>query len=72
MKMSPNRRNKLPQLRKVSELVDPRPHDGGRLLYQDMPLLPVSYECDWMRGNEVVRRAVVNEIYLIACEGVIV
>ena len=32
----------------VSELVDPRPFDGTRSTYRGMPLLPISYDCDWM------------------------
>jgi hypothetical protein len=47
----------------LSELVDPRPSDGIRLSYQGMPLLPVSYECDWMTFNEDLQRAVSKEIH---------
>ena len=46
----------------LAELVDPRPHDGSRFSYQGMPLLPVSYEYEWMMSNEALQRAVVNEM----------
>jgi hypothetical protein len=46
----------------LAELVDPRPHDGSRFFYRDMPLLPVSFECDWMVSNEALLFAVTREI----------
>ncbi len=46
----------------LAELVDPRPRDGGRRSHQGMPLLPVSYECDWMTSNIALQRAVITEM----------
>ena len=53
----------MPQFSYLAELVDPRPHDAGRHSYQGMPLLPVSYECDWMTSNETLQRAVSAEMW---------
>jgi hypothetical protein len=52
----------MPQFNYLAELVDPRPHDAGRRSYQGMPLLPVSYECDWMTSSEDLQRVVATEI----------
>lgn len=52
----------MPQFSYLAELVDPRPHDGGRRSHQGMPLLPVSYECDWMTSNEALLCAVITEM----------
>lgn len=55
-------------LRDPSELVDPRPHGGGRLSYGRMPLLPVSLECDWMSSDVTLQRAIACEIFAIETE----
>lgn len=47
----------------VTELVDPRPIDGIRLTYRGMPLLPVSYDSDWMVSNDVLLSAVGEEVF---------
>jgi hypothetical protein len=52
----------------VSELVDPRPIDGTRFTYQGMPLLPVSYDCDWMVSNDVLLSAVREEVFDIGLD----
>ena len=57
----------MPQFSYLAELVDPRPHDAGRRSHQGMPLLPVSYECDWMTSNEALQRAVSTEMWSL-CE----
>jgi hypothetical protein len=44
------------------ELIDPRPHDGNRLAYCGMTMLPVAFECEWMKCNELLLRAVVDEL----------
>lgn len=44
------------------ELTDPRAHDGNRLAYCGMTMLPVAFECEWMKYNEVLRCAVVREL----------
>jgi hypothetical protein len=53
----------MPQFTYLAELVDPRPHDAGRHSYQGMPLLPVSYECDWMTSDEALQGAVNTEMW---------
>jgi hypothetical protein len=55
-------------LRDPSELVDPRPYDGGRLSYDGMPLLPVSLECEWMSSDMALQHAIVNEMFVIGSE----
>ena len=52
----------------VSELVDPRPFDGNRSTYRGMPLLPISYDCDWMVSNRVLLNAACKEVFVIGCE----
>jgi hypothetical protein len=52
----------------VSELVDPRPFDGIRSTYRGMPLLPISYDCDWMVFNRVLLSAACKEVFVIGCE----
>lgn len=47
----------------VSELIDPRPIDGTRFTYRGMPLLPVSYDCEWMVSNDVLLSAVRKEVF---------
>jgi hypothetical protein len=54
--------SKMLQFSYLAELVDPRPHDGSRSSYRGMPLLPVSYDCEWMISSEVLVRAVTKEI----------
>lgn len=54
--------------RHISDLVDPRPHDGERFSYRGMVLLPVSYECDWMTSNRALQRSVGQEMLLIGRE----
>ena len=51
--------------REVSELVDPRQGDGGRLSYNGMPLLPVSLDCEWMSSDAALQRAIVKEMFVI-------
>jgi hypothetical protein len=46
----------------LEELIDPRPHDGNRLAYCSMTMLPVTFECEWMKYNEVFQCAVVKEL----------
>ena len=46
----------------LAELIDPRPHDGSRITYCGMTMLPVAFECDWMKYNEVLQEAVVKEM----------
>ena len=46
----------------VEDLIDPRPHDGDRLAYCGMTVLPVAFECEWMEYNEVLKSAVVKEL----------
>ena len=46
----------------LEELIDPRPHDGNRLSYCGMTMLPVAFECEWMKYNEVFQCAVVKEL----------
>jgi hypothetical protein len=48
----------------LEELIDPRPHDGNRLAYCGMTMLPVAFDCEWMKYNEVLRCAVVKELQL--------
>ena len=52
----------------VSDLIDPLAFDGTRFTYQGKPLLPVSYDCDWMSSNKVLLRAVWEEVLVIGCE----
>ena len=52
----------------VSELVDPRPFDGTRSTYRGMPLLPITYDCDWMVSNRVLLSAACKEVFVIGCE----
>ena len=52
----------------VTELVDPRPFGGARFTYQGMPLLPVSYDCDWMVSNKVLLSAVGDQVFDLAFE----
>ena len=52
----------------VSELVDPRPFDGTRSTYRGMPLLPISYDCDWMVSNRVLLSVACKEVFVIGCE----
>lgn len=52
----------------LAELVDPRPHDGSRFSYQGMPLLPVSYECEWMISSEALQLAVIKEMRISLIE----
>jgi len=47
----------------LAELIDPRPHDGNRLAYCGTTMLPVVYECEWMKYNEVLQYAVVKEVW---------
>lgn len=48
----------------LAELIDPRPHDGNRLAYcGTTTMLPVVYECEWMKYNEVLPYAVVKEVW---------
>jgi hypothetical protein len=56
------------QQREVSELVDPRPYDGGRLSCDGMPLLPVVLECDWMGSDANLQRAIVEQMWVIGAE----
>ena len=56
---------KVQILHDPSELVDPRPFDGGRVSYGGMPLLPVSFECEWMSSDTVLQRAIAREIFVI-------
>jgi len=58
-----NRRKKMKRFREVSELVDPRPSDGSRLLYRGMPLLPVAYEFDWMASDNLLQRAIIQQMF---------
>jgi hypothetical protein len=58
----------MPNFYDVSDLVDPRPIDGTRFTYQGMPLLPVSYDCEWMASNKVLLSAVYEEVVFIGCE----
>jgi hypothetical protein len=58
----------LQRYRNIMELADPRPIDGIRYLYREMPLLPVSYECDWMISDDGLRHAVIEQMFVIACE----
>ena len=58
----------MKMFREVSELVDPRPHDGSRLSYRGMPLLPVAYECEWMASNNLLQRAVIEQMFGIGWE----
>ena len=51
-----------------SELVDPRPYDGGRVSYGGMPLLPVSFECEWMSSDTALQRAIAREMLVIGSE----
>jgi len=52
----------------ASDLVDPRPIDGTRFTYRGMPLLPVSYDCEWMSSNKALVNAVREEVFTIGCE----
>jgi hypothetical protein len=47
----------------LEELIDPRPHDGNRLAYCGMTMLPVAFEYEWMKYSEVFQRAVVKELW---------
>jgi hypothetical protein len=47
----------------LATLIDPRPHDGNRLAYCGMTMLPVAYECEWMKYNEVLQCAMVQELW---------
>ena len=51
-----------------SELVDPRPFDGTRFTYRGMPLLLVSYDCEWMVSSKVLLSAVCEEVFVIGSE----
>ena len=46
----------------LEELIDPRPTDGHRLAYCGMTMLPVAFECEWMKRSEVLQCAVVKEL----------
>ena len=52
----------------ASELVDPRPNYASRFSYRGMPLLPVSYDCDWMVSDKALRHAVKEQIFVIKYE----
>ena len=58
--------SRLQQFTYAAELIDPRPHDGGRISYLGKPLLPVSYDCEWMTSNEELQRAVTKEMWNFA------
>lgn len=47
----------------LAELIDPRTHDGNRLAYCGMTMLPVAFEGEWMKYHEVLHRAVVKELW---------
>lgn len=47
----------------LATLTDPRPHDGNRLAYCGMTMLPVAYECEWMKYNDVLHCAMVKELW---------
>jgi len=47
----------------LEELIDPRPHDGNRLAYCGMTMLPLAFECEWMKYNEMLQRAVIHELW---------
>jgi hypothetical protein len=53
----------------LMELADPRPHNGVTYLYRGMPLLPISFECDWMRSDDALRRALIQQMFVLASEG---
>ena len=51
------------------ELIDPRPNDGHRRAFCGMTMLPVTFECDWMKHSEVLRSAVVKQLcVLLGCD----
>jgi hypothetical protein len=52
----------------VLELVDTRPFDGTRFTYRGMPLLPVSYDCEWMLSHKTLLKAVCEEVFVIGSE----
>ncbi|MBV8437375.1 MAG: hypothetical protein JOY95_07670 [Silvibacterium sp.] len=58
----------MEKYREVSDLLDPRPGDGGRLSYDGMPLLPVSYECKWMVSDTGFQQAVMVQLFVIGSE----
>jgi hypothetical protein len=53
----------------LEELIDPRPNDGNRLAVWGMTMLPVTFECEWMKHSEVLRCAVVQQLsVLLGCD----
>lgn len=58
----------MQMFREVSELVDPRPYDGGRLSYAGKAVLPVSLECEWMSSDSALQRAIWRELFVIGSE----
>jgi hypothetical protein len=51
------------------QLIDPRPNDGHRLAFCGMTMLPVTFECEWMKHSEVLQCAVVKQLsVLLGCD----
>jgi len=51
------------------DLIDPRPNDGHRLAFCGMTVLPLAFECEWMKHSEVLQCAVVKQLsVLLGCD----
>jgi hypothetical protein len=61
--------SELQRYQNFMELAEPRPHNGITYLYRGMPLLPISFECDWMTSDNALRRAVIQQMVVIGSEG---
>ena len=47
------------------DLIDPRPNDGHRLAFCGTTMLPVTFECEWMKHSEVLQCAVVKQLSVL-------